>query len=175
MFSAAGDINVKIIETMIAEPKWDNAPEGAFDVCLKVQAIDDPNQADWWRGEVSNQYGKGNFADRTQAQLTFETLGKIGFQGNDLTTLDQQLLNKETVAHIKANEAKDGSGKVFYNVSWLGEGSGSTPKAIDQAEMQRRVSAMFGGGAAAAPAPAAAPDPQPAPPVASAPAGNPFA
>jgi len=172
MFNAAGTVPVIIDDVTFAESKFSQGAND-FDVCVHVVHKDDANQADWWRGEVSQNYGKGNFASMTQAEITLMTLGKIGFQGNELATLAEQIKGKETVATIKETE-KDG--KVYYNIRYIGPSGGDTPQAITTEAMQARISAMFGGGAAA---PATAqPAPAPAAPAAANPfggGGNPFA
>jgi hypothetical protein len=159
MFTKAGDFKVKITETCLAEPKFETAGPNGFDVCLHVQAVDDPGQGDWWRGEVSPNYGKGNFSDRTQAQITLGTLEKVGFKGgSDLSRLDE-LVGVETVAHVEASA--DGK---YHNIKWIGAG-GNAPKSIDMATAAARFKALMGApggaGAAAAPAPAAAVKPTP--------------
>lgn len=157
---------VRIGEVKFAEPKFAKGPSD-FDICIHVTSVDDPGQADWWRGEVSQNYGKGNFATMTQAEITLKTLRNVGFEGDDLTTLADQLGGKEVPAMIKATE-KDG--KTYYNVQYIGAGGGDVPVEIAPDEMKRRCAALFGGKADAAttPAPAPAAAPKPA-------GGNPFA
>ncbi len=140
MFTKVGDIKVKIVETCLAECKFEQAASaGGFDVCLRVQDAD--GESDWWRGEFSPNYGKGKMADRTQAQITMQALEGIGFAGGqDFSRLDE-LVGKETVAHVEAS-APNAEGKVYHNVKWLGSGS-SAPKAIDKAEAARRMKAIM--------------------------------
>jgi hypothetical protein len=160
MFRQEGDYQVTVVEAVIAEPKFAQPP--AFDVALKVQT--DDGQADWWRGEVSGSYGKGNCSDRTQAQLTMETLKKLGWQyEGDLAQIGT-LVGVKTTAHVEATKSKKDD-KMFYNVKYLGEGS-MAPKALDPSMVRDRMAALFG-------QPAAAAAPVTAPPAA--PAGNPFA
>jgi len=160
-FTSDGNHNVEIMATAVTEAKF--APAPAIDVWLQVKG--DDGATDWWRGEVSTNYGKGNFADRTQAQITAETLQQIGYQhGADLSQLDT-LIGTKTTAHVKRVE-KDNN--VYYNVSYIGGGSGNGPDAaLDAATIAARVATMFGTPAAAAPV-QQAPPPQQAP-------GNPFA
>lgn len=176
MFQAAGQVTVVLGEVKFAESKFGNDPN-AFDICIHCTHADDPNQADWWRGEVSQNYGRGNFATMKQAEIAMQTLHKAGFEGNDLTTLEKQLTGKKVPAMIKENPAKDGSGKVFYNISYIGGGGGGNAPGADEVinagDMQARLQRMFGGGGGAAPAQAPAqPAPQAAPPAQ---AKNPFA
>lgn len=154
MFKAAGRVMCKIDDVMFAEPKFAQG-ENDFDICVHVASVDDPGQMDWWRGEVSQNYGKGNFANMTQAEITLQTLRNCGYEGDDLTTLKNQLVGKEIPVTVKDTQ-KDG--KVYYNISYIGEGGGA-PKEIDADTVKRRISALFGTGAdkaAAAPSPASA-------------------
>lgn len=148
MFNCEGTFNVTITKAVIAEPKF--APPPAVDVCLFVQ--DEEGRGDWWRGEISSRMGRGNFADRNQAQITMETLRGIGLVGDDLSRLES-LVGHRTTATVTASE-KDG--KVYYNVRYLG-GGGDQPQALDAGAVQARIAAIFGTPAATAPQPAAAP------------------
>lgn len=170
MFTKSGDIKVRITSTMLAEPKFETAGPNGFDVCLQVQDITDANQSDWWRGEISPNFGKGTFSDRTQAQITLATLEKVGFQGgNDLSRLNE-LVGVETTAHVEASS--DGK---YHNIKWIGTG-GAAPKQIDTATAAARFKALMANPGAVAPvtttppvstAPAAAAKPKTVP--------NPFA
>ncbi len=166
MFTEAGTFRVEIIDAKIAEPRFATGPND-FDIAIQVARVDDPAQTDWWLGEMSMNYGKGAVAHMTQAQLTGQTLRKIGFEGDDLTELGT-LIGKTTAATVKESE-KDGT--KYYNVRSLGS-SGREPTPLDQNEAQRRMQALMaeaegeGGPAAETDAPAA-------PPAAAAP--NPFA
>lgn len=159
-FTTDGNLPVEIIGATVTKAKFAQAP--ALDVWLQVRG--DDGATDWWRGEVSTNYGKGNFSDRTQAQITAESLLSIGYQhGADLSQL-ATLVGVKTQAYIKRVE-KDGN--TYYNVAGIGGGGGNGPElALDNAAIQERMGQMFG---VANPQPA-----QPAPPPAAAP-GNPFA
>lgn len=134
MFKSEGNFNVVITRAILAEPKFCKDP-GAFDVCIEVQ--DEHGNSDWWRGEWSGQYGKGNFANRQQWQLTLESLKKIGLPNDDLFSNLQSdadgvasipcLVGAQTTATVKMTE-KDG--KIYYNVHYLGDG-GSAPKGLN--------------------------------------------
>ena len=151
MFNAEGTVMCRILDVVLAEPKF---AEGAtdFDVCIQLEKADDPAQVDWWRGEVSQNYGRGNFATMTQAEITKQTLRKIGFEGDDFSSIADQLIGVEIPATIKAT-TKDG--RTFYNVKYIGGSGGAAPVALDPSSIAARVAAQFGGGAK--PAPAAAP------------------
>lgn len=134
MFKSEGNFNVVITRAILAEPKFCKDP-GAFDVCIEVQ--DEHGNSDWWRGEWSGQYGKGNFANRQQWQLTLESLKKIGLPNDDLFSNLQSdadgvasipcLVGAQTTATVKMTE-KDG--RIYYNVHYLGDG-GNAPKGLN--------------------------------------------
>lgn len=134
MFKSEGVFNVVITRAILAEPKFCKDP-GAFDVCIEVQ--DEHGNSDWWRGEWSGQYGRGNFANRQQWQLTLESLKKVGLPNDDLfsnlqsdadgTATIPALVGIQTTATVKTTER---DGKIFYNVHYLGDG-GSAPKGLN--------------------------------------------
>jgi hypothetical protein len=145
MFKTAGYIKVRIDEVKIAEPRFATGPND-FDICLRVTALDDADQTDWWRGEISENYGKGNFATQMQKDITMDRLRKLGFEGDDLTTVADQLVGKETTANVTAREY---DGKTYYDVKYLGGGGGKEPEALDEATARAKIAAMFGGGGSA--------------------------
>jgi len=157
MFTSAGSIVCRIDDVKFAEPKFAKGPND-FDVCIHGTSVTDPNQGDYWRGEMSQNYGKGNYASMTQAQITMQTLRKLGFEGDDLTTLAEQLKDKTVPFHVEASEPND-AGKVFHNVKYLE--LGQSVQEIDANTVNARVSALF------------AKDATPPPAVTS--AANPFA
>lgn len=144
-FTKAGQIEVEIVDATIAEPHWDNAPEGAFDVALKVR--DAENHEDWWRGEVSGAYGKGNFSDKTQAEITMLTLKNIGWKNLTRFDLIRELVGVKTTAMIKESKKDD---KIFYNVSYLGGGGSEEPKALSPDQILARAARFFPEAAAGA-------------------------
>jgi len=151
---------VKLGRVEFSEPKFAKGPSD-FDICVECTHVDDPNQVDWWRGEMSQNYGKGNFSSMTQAEITMQTLRKIGYEGDDLTMLEDQFACCEPVpAMIKAREY---DGKTYYDIQYLGGGGGNAPaadKIIDKDAMKKRMAALVGSASAAAPAAApAAPAP----------------
>lgn len=162
MFKSEGNFNVVITRAILAEPKFCKDP-GAFDVCIEVQ--DEHGNSDWWRGEWSGQYGKGNFANRQQWQLTLESLKKVGLPNDDLFSNLQSdadgvasipcLIGVQTTATVKMSEKE---GKIYYNVHYLGDG-GSAPKGLN-------LNSLLAAYGMTAPA---APQPQPAAPQPAAP------
>jgi len=149
MFTAAGTFKAKILDVKFTDPKFAQGPND-FDICIHVEHATDPSQSDWWRGEVSANYGKGNFATMTQAQITMKTLRNIGFAGDDLSTLDEQVRGREIPVTIKET-SKDG--KTYYNVSYIGAGGGNAPdesKVLDAASVKARAAALFGAASDAA-------------------------
>lgn len=150
MFNQEGQIPVVIAEIIIAESKFNKNDPNAFDVAVGVQHRDDPNQGDYWHGEISSRLGKGNNAHKTQYQLTMEALHRIGYEGD---TLDmgklQELKGKETTAFV---EGREYNGKTYYDVKFLG--SSFLPQAIDPNEAFRRLQAIQQGAPMGTPPPA---------------------
>jgi hypothetical protein len=157
MFTSEGSIVCKIDGVVFAEPKFAKGPND-FDICIHGTSVADPNQGDYWRGEMSQNYGKGNFASMTQAQITMKTLRQLGFEGDDLTTLAEQLKDKTVPFHVEASEPND-NGKVFHNVKYLE--LGQAVQEIDANTVNARIQALLAKDAT--------------PPPAQAPASNPFA
>lgn len=166
-FQSEGQFAVTVTEARIAKPKFCEAP-GAFDVALKVS---DGQQEDWWRGEVSGEYGKGHFSDRTQAQLTLEQLQRLGYQyGTDFSKVET-LVGVQTVANVKEKKGSDGN--TYHNVTHLGEG-GNEPETLDPQTAQQlaaNAAQFFPGDQAPAQPPVPAQQPQQA--AAQAPQPNP--
>ncbi len=152
-FRAAGPVTVVIDDVKFAEPKFAKG-DNDFDICVHIVNVEDEAQSDWWRGEVSQNYGTGNFKSMTQAEITMKTLRNIGFEGDDLTQLKAQLAGKKIPAMIKESKP-NAEGKTFFNVHYIG-GGGDQPVEIDPDTMKKRVAALFGG---AAPEPAKATPP----------------
>jgi hypothetical protein len=159
MFTSAGNKKVKLGAVAFADPKFSKAT-GAFDICIKVTDAANEADSDWARLEMSSDYGTGNFSNRTQTEITMETLRKLGFEGDDLTTLEDQLSGKDAIVHVKEAKGKEGD-RSFFNVKYFVTG-GADPEAIDKDEMKRRLAILTGkapttvGGAAATAAASAA-------------------
>ena len=137
-FTAEGIFPVVIKEVIpIAEPKFATG-EYDFDVAIKVQHRDDKAQEDWWNGEMSDNYCQGNLSEFTQKQMTEKTLRKLGWDGDDLMTLEE-LVGKETTAKIVES-------KGFFNVQRLAIGGQAQAVAADKAA---KILAMMGKGGAA--------------------------
>lgn len=162
-FQEEGNVQVVIRKAILADPKFAQPP--AFDVCIEVE--DEAGHKDWWRGEMSANYGKGNAASKTQAEMTMATLAKVGLPDGDLSKLET-LVGKLTEAWIKASP--DGK---FFNVRGLGE-STSDVTPLAPADAAARIAALFGTPAPAAASPQAAPTGR-NPFAKSAAPGNPFA
>jgi hypothetical protein len=157
MFTKEGNFTVMMKEVVFSPPKFAENDPNAFDVNIRVETED--GQSDWWRGEMSTSFGKGNVAHLTQAQLTMQTLGKLGFEGYDLTSLADSIVGKTTTAWVKAS-TPTADGKVFYNVRGLGGSGGSKPEEIGMDAVKAKMAALMGGGQ---PAPQAAPQAAPKP------------
>jgi hypothetical protein len=159
MFTKEGNFTVTMKEVVFSPPKFAENDPNAFDVNIRVETED--GQSDWWRGEMSTSFGKGNVAHLTQAQLTMQTLGKLGFEGYDLTSLADSIVGKTTTAWVKAS-TPTADGKVFYNVRGLGGSGGSKPEEIGMDAVKAKMAALMGGTQAAPQsAPQAAPQPAP--------------
>jgi hypothetical protein len=167
MFDKEGQFKGKVIEVMMAKSKFNPDDPNAFDICLRIEH---EGKSDWWRGEISPHYGKGNVSDKTQAQLTLKSLQNAGFQGSDLSQVEKQMTGKEIDFTV---ESREYNGKAYYDIKYIGSNFG--PVRLDPASMQARLAAAnaaLNGGAVPAPAPAAAPAAQ-TPPPAAAPAQTP--
>lgn len=134
MFNREDTFDVTIKRAVIAESKFNDDPD-SFDVCIQVEAED--GQADWWRGEVSRRYGRGNLATKTQAQITLDALEKVGLPGRDLAKLNE-LVGKTTTAVVKATVKNN---VCYYNVQYLG--ASNALRKLDLAEATRRLSALM--------------------------------
>lgn len=139
-FTRAGQVSVIMGEVKFAEPKFSKDPN-AFDICIRVTDANDPSQTDWARLEMSGDYGKGNFSSRTQAQISMDTLLKLGFEGEDLSTLETQLKGKNALVMIKENESKTDADKKFFNVQYFVTG-GFEPVEIDKNSMKAKIAAL---------------------------------
>lgn len=170
MFKSEGTFPVVITRAILGEAKFCKEPN-AFDICVEVRGAD--GATDWWRGEWSGQYGKGNAAQYQQWEMTFWTLQKAGLPVKEAAELFAMLqpdaegnasipalVGRETVATVKATE-KDG--KTYYNVVSIGESGTAAPKALKMSD----IAAMFGGQPAAVQQPAPQPQPAPAPAAAT--------
>lgn len=143
MFKSQGNHDVTITEILFAESRFNSDDPNAFDICVKVETKSEPKQSDYWRGECSGRYGKGNFAGKTQYQITLENLRKLGFQGDDLTKLDDQLVGKTATAVVESREYE---GKTYYDVKYL---NGTyRPEAMSTDAVKTRIAALnkMGGG-----------------------------
>jgi hypothetical protein len=132
-----------------AEPKFAKGADD-FDICIHIVNVEDEAQSDWWRGEVSQNYGTGNFKSMTQAEITMKTLRNVGFEGDDLTTLAEQIGGRTVPGFVKASKPNL-EGKTYMNV-YLGSGGGNGPKEtelLSPEELKRRLTGGGGGAPAA--------------------------
>lgn len=132
MFNAEGSFTGVIIGVDFLEPRQKNAPDGAFDVGLHIQDENDASKSDWWRGEISERQGTGNASGKTQYEMTMATLARIGFKGDDLSKLSEQVMNSKIPCTVKASTSNN---KTYYNLN-IG-GSFIEPIGVD--EMKRRL------------------------------------
>lgn len=138
MFKSAGNFKGTVREVRIAKPKFSKNPN-AFDVCLHLEGPDGQN--DWWRGEVSPDYGKGTVSHLTQAQITLQNLQKVGFVGelHDLYKAKDQLTGKEIEFSVEASTKTKQDGTPYYNIKYVG-GSDFAPEQVD--DFAARMTAM---------------------------------
>lgn len=138
MFRQEGIFTGKVLEVMCAEPKFNPDDPNAFDICVKVKGpdLDGKPQEDWWRGEISEKYGVGNFANKTRREITLGDLRKIGFEGNDLSKLGD-LVGKDIEFTVASREH---DGKTYYDVKYIG--NDFKPKKLDPNTLQARMAAQ---------------------------------
>jgi len=184
MFKSEGTHKVTITQAFLGDAKFNKAP-GAFDVILKVE--DEQGSYDFWRGEWSNEYGKGNASDKQQWELTQNTLKKLGMNGglfeniqpdqNDIPVIPC-LIGVKTEVEVEASVSKT-NGKTYYNVKYIG--TGSAPKAISYSALMQMMGQQptaptpvtSAPNPVANPAPSPAPNPAPASNAAPAPVPTP--
>ena len=130
MFNVEKSFTGTIIAAEPLEPKQKAAPDGAFDVGLHIK--DDEGTSDWWRGEISERMGTGNASGKTQYEMTMSSLARIGFKGDDMTTLASQLVGQKIPCNVKKSTSQ---GKEYYNLN-IG-GAFIEPIGLD--EMKRRM------------------------------------
>ncbi len=148
MFRSEGTFDVTVKDAYLSEPKF-NKQTAQFDVCLLVET--DDGQSDHWNGEWSDVLGTGNYANIPQWQSTMETLNKIGWSGDAQALFSQAvpddngrvtlpfLIGLKTTATTKASDPeKSKTGKIYYNVQYLG-GGGAAPKALNFQAFQQMM------------------------------------
>ena len=174
MFTQEGNVQLIIGEIAFAECKFpnDKGPDD-FDICIEVTHAEDPNQHDWARLEWSEKYGQGVVSHLMQRELALQTLQKIGFEGDDLSTLEDQLPAGTVVPGRVTSKEKDGK---TYDTVYLGAGGGNAPskdQRLSMAELKRRL--MKSGGGKAESGDEDGDDAKPAHKPASSSGKNPFA
>jgi hypothetical protein len=149
MFTHEGPVQLVVGRIEFAECRF---PEGKgandFDIWIEVTNAADENEHGAVILEWSENYGRGNFATSKQKDITLKTLRGVGFQGDDLSELPDQLGGKTVPGKVIKKNGTDG--KVFYNV-FLGGGGGMAPKAEDvltKDEIRKRINGATGSGAA---------------------------
>lgn len=139
-----GTHKVKITNAELTECCFAKDDPSRSDIAFELQTED--GQKDWWRGEVSNQYGKGSVSTMTQTQLTTQTLVKIGLpngpDGNPDLSQFEKLVGTYTEATWVEQTSKEG--RTFVNCRYLGPSSGGGVKVLNPAEKQRRMALMMG-------------------------------
>lgn len=150
-------IEVTVTAVDFAEPISPQAnPETAVDIVLTLAEAS--GETHTWRSEISANYGTGNNASKTRAQMTADALATVGFNNPDLSQVEVELLNKRITCSVKWNYHA-GKDKWFKNV-FLGGGG---IRKVDKSKAFNIMRAI----GCAAPAPAAftaAPPPPPSAP-----------
>ena len=107
--------------------------EGQIQLCLYL--YDRNNQrGGWWTGSMSQQYCKGNDADKTYYQKTLMQLEKVGVtiaNKNAVNWMEvmQQIVGKTFPCWVAEKESKDG-GRKYYIVQSLGASDFAAPAPI---------------------------------------------
>ena len=107
--------------------------EGQIQLCLYL--YDRNNQrGGWWTGSMSQQYCKGNDADKTYFQKTIMQLEKVGVTienkaNPNWMSVMQQIIGKTFPCWVAEKEAKD-TGRKYYIVQSLGVSDFAAPAPI---------------------------------------------
>jgi len=142
MFQKEGETPVTIGKIVPSDPRFPTTDPNAFDVNIQVTGED--GATDYVPLQFSSDYGKGNFSDRTQTQISYDTLRKLGYESEDLSPLffeGHPLEGKKAIVMVKASAAKE-DGKVFYNPKYF-VGGGRTPGAISVDTVKARMAALI--------------------------------
>jgi hypothetical protein len=142
MFTKEGPTAVTIGKIVPSDPRFETADPNAFDVNIKVTGED--GATDWLPLKFSSDYGPGNFADRTQTQISYDTLRKLGYDSQDLSPLffdGHPLEGKKAVVQVKASKPT-ADGKVFYNPQYFITG-GKEPDALSPETVKARMAALM--------------------------------
>ena len=150
-FSEVGTFMAKVVEICASDPKFaENAGPNDYDINILLSREGNDAETDWWRGEMSQNYGKGNAKHLTQEQMTGKTLRKIGFVGGDLSKLPDQLVG--TMVPVTTRKSED---EKYINIWYIG--GAAAPEKIDFATAAARGKAQKGIAPPPAMPPAAAP------------------
>ena len=107
--------------------------EGQIQLCLYL--YDRNNQrGGWWTGSMSQQYCRGNDADKTYYQKTLMQLEKVGVTISNKNAVNwmevmQQIVGKTFPCWVAEKESKDG-GRKYYIVQSLGASDFAAPAPI---------------------------------------------
>ena len=107
--------------------------EGQIQLCLYM--YDRVNQrGGWWTGPMSQQYCRGNDADKTYFQKTLMQLERAGVTISNKNAVDwldvlRQIFGKTIPCWVAEKETKDG-GRKYYIVQSLGASDFSAPAPI---------------------------------------------
>lgn len=129
-----GAFQAQIKNVEIVDPRFQDMPPESFE--LKFDLVLNNGESGETYLEVSSRMGKGNMSDRSQMQITLDTLEKIGWTAgldfSKLSTLNGKVIN--------VTVKKSGNGK--YTNIYIG--GGFVDKPIAASEAARRVALMTG-------------------------------
>jgi hypothetical protein len=129
-----GAFQAQIKNVEIVDPRFQDMPPESFE--LKFDLVLNNGESGETYLEVSSRMGKGNMSDRSQMQITLDTLEKIGWTAgldfSKLSTLNGKVIN--------VTVKKSANGK-YMNIYI---GGGFADKPIAAAEAARRVALMTG-------------------------------
>lgn len=116
----------------------DRYEDGQTQLCLYMYNSNE-QRGGWWTSSLSQQYCKGNDANKTYIQRTLEQLEKVGIVIDNKTTLDwrainwfsvmQQIINKSFTCWV-AEKTSETSGRKYYRVQALGVSDFAAPAPI---------------------------------------------
>ena len=142
----------KVLSVDFAEPISSKAdPTRAFDVVLSLQ--DKEGESQTWRSEISSNYGTGNNANKTRAELTLSALALVGFKNPDISALEAELTGKLIPITVRWSyyPAKD----TWYKNVYLGHGGLRKIEKAKALAIMRAISGVAEAPTAVAPQPQA--------------------
>jgi hypothetical protein len=129
-----GAFQAQVKNVEIIEPRFQDMPPESFELKFDLQLANGETGETYL--EVSTRMGKGNMSDRSQVQITMETLEKLGWtHGMDFSKVTT-FIGKVINVTVK----KSANGK-YMNIYLNG---GFADKPLPAAELARRVALLTG-------------------------------